>query len=102
MRYRDATHVDLGSFYARRPWLGKAYRFIGLAALVVAFATPNRGDCLGLLMGCLILLWLAAWYQIVGTLWRATIVGAILITAIRLTMLACPACATCPLTGVAS
>jgi hypothetical protein len=91
MRYRDAAHVDVGSFYARRPGPGKVYRMLGHAAVVTALLVPARGDCLGVLLLGLIVVWLAAWYQVVGTLWRSTLVAACLIAALRLTALVCPA-----------
>lgn len=87
MRFRDAAHVEVGSFYARRPWVGKTYRLLGHAFVVAAVLAPARGDCLGVLLGVTILVWLAAWYQVVGTLWRMSLVAAALICALRLTLL---------------
>jgi hypothetical protein len=86
MRYRDAAHVDVGSFYARKPELGHTYRLLGYAALVgVLWHQANDAMLERLLIG-LIILWLMAWYRVVGTLWRSSIVAATLLCATLLTM----------------
>lgn len=82
MRYRDAQHIDVGSFYARRPEVGRIVRLLGLIGVVCAVLLPTT--TLGWLLGGLILVWLGAWYLVVGTLWRSSMVAAILVTALRL------------------
>ncbi len=85
MRYRDAAHVDVGSFYARKPELGRFYRLLGYAALVaVVWHQANEAMLERLLIG-LVVLWLMAWYRVVGTLWRSSIVAATLLCAVLLT-----------------
>lgn len=87
MRYHDAAHVDTGSFFARRPIVGHWYRMLGYgAAVAAAFAPLERLPWLAL---AIILLWLAAWYQVVGTLWRSSLVAALVIVAVRLTHACC-------------
>ena len=86
MRYRDAAHVDTGPFYARRHVLGGWYRLLGHAGAVCAALAPPV--CLPWVLVALIVLWLAAWFQVVGTLWRAALVAGIAIAAVRLTVAA--------------
>jgi hypothetical protein len=94
MRYRDASHVDVGSFYSRSPAAGKVYRILGhggVAAVAVAAWRHDERLIVGLLLA-LILLWLAAWYQVVGTLWRSSIVAGIIGCAVFLAAERCHAC----------
>jgi len=94
MRYRDASHVDVSSFYARLPQIGKVYRLLGYAGIVAMLvAIGQRLDCLvtGLIV-VLVLIWLAAWYQIVGTLWRSALVASILTGALYLSCERCSQC----------
>lgn len=86
MRYADAPHVDVGSFYARNPGWGKLYRMLGYLGLVIAVlwaGSPQRITCLLVL---LILTWLMAWYQVVGALWRSSLVAACLFCALVLSL----------------
>jgi hypothetical protein len=85
MRYRDAKHVDLGSFYARESVHGKAFRFIGYAGVFMACWYHDQPDLLGRLMIALIIAWLMAWYRIVGALWRGPLVAAIFFCAVLVT-----------------
>lgn len=82
MRYRDAQHIDVGSFYARRPEIGRLFRLLGLLGVLCAVLLPPT--TLGWLLGGLILVWLGAWYLVVGTLWRSSVVAALLVAALRL------------------
>ena len=86
MLYRDASHVDVGGFYARNPGWGKLYRLLGYVGVLggVGASDPMR---LAQLLIVLVLLWLAAWYQVVGTLWRSSLVAACLLCATKLLML---------------
>lgn len=86
MRYRDAAHVDVGSFYSRKPELGKVYRLLGYAALVGVVWHHDQVGMLERLLIALIILWLMAWYRVVGTLWRSSTVAAALLCAVLLTM----------------
>jgi len=87
MRFADADHVDVSGFYARLPQAGRLYRLLGHLGVVLAVLLPAQPVVLGGLLGGLLLLWLVAWYHVVGTLWRATIVAACLVAALRLTLL---------------
>lgn len=84
MRFRDAAHVDLGSFYARRPELGRLYRFAGYGACVAAVWWAHDPARIGALLVVLLIAWLMAWKREVGALFRAPLVGAIAICAILL------------------
>ncbi len=85
MRFRDAEHVDHGSFYARRPGLGRIYRLAGYAACVgvLAYAADPRRIA-GLLV-FLLIAWVMAWKREVGALWRSSLVAAIVMCAAILT-----------------
>ena len=85
MRYRDAEHVDTGGFYARRPELGRVYRLFGYAGLALAWYHLEDPGMLACLLVVLILLWLLAWYRVVGALWRTSAVAGILLCAVALT-----------------
>jgi hypothetical protein len=86
MRYRDADHVDTGSFYARRAELGKLYRFLGYAGILMAWYRQAEPAKLAELLIVLVVVWLMAWYRVVGALWRSSVVGAILLCAVLLSM----------------
>jgi hypothetical protein len=86
MRYRDAPHVDVGSFYARLPHLGKMYRFLGYAAILGVFWHHNNAGMLERILIMLVAIWLMAWYRVVGTLWRSSVVSATLLCAFLLTL----------------
>ncbi len=100
MRYRDAAHVDVGGFYARRPELGKAYRLLGYVAIVFAALHHDDAETLARLLIALVVVWLFAWYRIVGALWRSSIVAAALLCAVLLSghrlHWQCPFCADAP------
>ena len=85
MRYRDAAHVDLGSFYSRLPERGAYFRLLGYGA--IALAVVYRGDerAIAALLVCLILAWLRAWQVVVGAAWRSSIVAAVVLCAVLLT-----------------
>ena len=88
MRYTDAAHVDVGSFYARNPASGKIYRLLGYLGLVLGMLWADEPcSVAGLLVG-LLLTWLIAWYQVVGTLWRSSLVAACLFCAVKLSLVA--------------
>lgn len=87
MRYRDAVHMDMGSFYAREPQFGRMYRLLGYFAIVIAAYFHNDPDILQRLLIALIVTWLMAWYRIVGALWRSSIVAAAVLCAFFLTRL---------------
>jgi hypothetical protein len=85
MRYRDAIHMDMGSFYARQPQLGKMYRFLGYAAIIGVVWHHQDVAMLERLLIMLVVLWLMAWYRIVGALWRSSIVSACVLCAFFIT-----------------
>ncbi|MBA3683642.1 MAG: hypothetical protein H0W72_00115 [Planctomycetes bacterium] len=86
MVYRDAPHVDVGSFYARNPCWGKIYRLLGYIGIAAAVALHDDADAIAKLLVVVVVVWLAAWYQIVGTLWRSSLVAAALLCAVTLTL----------------
>jgi hypothetical protein len=86
MRYRDADHVDLGSFYARLPARGKIFRFLGYVGVAVAVWYHDDPQALAALLVCLILAWLRAWQAVVGTAFRSSLVAAALVCAAFLTL----------------
>lgn len=91
MRYRDASHVDVGGFYARSPGAGKIYRIVGHVGAAAAAWCALHGDARGvtIVLGVMILCWLAAWWQIVGTLWRSSMVATLVGCAAWLTASRC-------------
>jgi hypothetical protein len=94
MRYRDAQHVDVGSFYARSARAGKLYRILGhcLVAAVAVAGWRHDTRMLTILLPVLVVVWLAAWFQVVGTLWRSSIVAGIVACAILLAAAHCESC----------
>lgn len=84
MRFRDAAHVDLGSFYARRPELGRLYRLAGYGACIAAVWWAHDIPRIGALLVVLLVAWLMAWKREVGALFRAPIVAAIAMCAVLL------------------
>lgn len=85
MRLADAAHVDLGSFYARRPGLGRVYRLTGYAACIAVLWWAHDIPRIGALMVMLLVAWLMAWKREVGALFRAPLVAAIAMCAVLLT-----------------
>ena len=100
MRYRDAVHVDLGSFYAREPQFGKMYRILGYFGIVIAAWYASDPEVLGKLFLALVVAWLMAWFRIVGALWRSSIVAACVLCAFLLTVAKVHALASGPVPGV--
>jgi hypothetical protein len=86
MRYGDAPHLDVGSFYARNPGWGKVYRQLGYLGLVLGVVWSGNPSRVAILLGALVLTWLVAWYQVVGTLWRSSLVAACLYCALVLSL----------------
>lgn len=86
MRFSDASHVDLGSFYARSPAYGRTYRWFGYGGIVLAMYWHGQPDMLARLLIALGVAWLLAWYRVVGALWRTSIVAAMLACAFGLTI----------------
>jgi hypothetical protein len=85
MRYYDAPHVDLGSFYARRPRQGRVYRLFGYAACVGVVAYAAEPARISILLVLLAVAWVMAWRREVGALWRSSLVAAIAMSAVILT-----------------
>jgi hypothetical protein len=94
MRYRDAAHVDVQGFYARNPTAGKWMRMAGYLGIVAAVAQRGDPTRLAAVLVIMIVLWLIAWYCVVGTLWRSSLVAAILVSALQITAARCPCCRT--------
>lgn len=82
MRYRDASHVDLGSFYARMPEYGGYCRWLGYLALAGAINFANVPNQINALLIACLAAWLVAWSRSVGALWRGPLVAAILACAL--------------------
>ncbi len=85
MRLADAAHVDLGSFYARRPGLGRIYRLAGYVACLGVLWWAHDPQRIGALLIVLLVAWLMAWKREVGTLFRSPLVAAIAMCAVLLT-----------------
>lgn len=85
MRMADAAHVDLGSFYARRPGLGRIYRLAGYGACIGVLWWAHQPDRIAALLVVLLIAWLMAWKREVGALFRAPLVAAIAMCAVLLT-----------------
>lgn len=85
MRYRDASHVDLGSFYARRPAQGRIYRLFGYAACIGVLVYAAEPAKIGILLVLLAVAWVMAWRREVGAVWRSSLVAAIIMCAVILT-----------------
>jgi hypothetical protein len=78
MSWRDGSHLDLRGFLTRRPLLGSWVRLLGHLAAALSVCCSLLAPWLlpWLLLG-LIILWLAAWRLVVGSLWRGSLVAAI-------------------------
>lgn len=85
MRYRDAAHVDLGSFHARLPWPGLFYLLLGLTGIGLASAWSGDQERIGALLVVGVVAWLRAWQNAVGNLWRVGLVGTCVACALILT-----------------
>lgn len=82
MRFRDAAHVDLGSFYARRPGLGRLYRLAGYGGCIAAVWWAHDITRISALIVVLLIAWLMAWKREIGALFRAPLIAAIAICAV--------------------
>jgi hypothetical protein len=89
MRYRDAKHLDLAGFHARRPSLGAFMRHVGhgLTAVVPVLVLYRQTTALVALLAAAVGWWMLAWWLTVGGAWRTAAVGAILVAAVGLTLL---------------
>jgi hypothetical protein len=86
MRFADAAHVDLKSFYARRPRLGRFYRFVGYLIIVLTVGWATSPEQQAVLLICALIAWVQAWYRAVGALWRSSLVAAALLAAALLSL----------------
>lgn len=84
MRLADAAHVDLGSFYARQPGLGRIYRLAGYAACLGVLWQAHSPRNVATILVVLLVAWLMAWKREVGAVFRAPLVAAILMCAVLL------------------
>ncbi len=86
MRYRDASHVDVGGFYARLPRQGAWFRQVGHLALAIEaiLIASHHVQCMACMLLAMCLVWLLAWFQVVGTLWRTSLVASVLVAAVYL------------------
>ncbi len=85
MRLADASHVDLGSFYARLPGLGRVYRLFGYAACIGVLWYAHDISRVSSLLVVLIIAGLMAWKREVGALFRAPLVASIAMCAVLIT-----------------
>ena len=85
MRLADAAHIDLGSFYARQPGLGRVYRLTGYLACLGVVWWAHAPHRIASLLVVLLIAWLMAWKREVGSLFRAPLVAAMLMCAVILT-----------------
>ena len=79
---------DLAPFLARRPHGGRGYRLAGYVGVAAVACYPDCGIVLTAVLIGGVLVWLAAWYQAVGALWRSALVAACLAAAVALTRIA--------------
>ena len=56
MRYADAAHLDVGSFYARNPCAGKTYRLLGYLGIIAGILARDEQRLAWCLL-VLVLLW---------------------------------------------
>lgn len=87
MRYVDATHVDRSGFHAREPRAGGLFRLAGYILLALAATSPWTDCPAGWLLIAALVLWLVAWYAQVGACWRASLVGAVVVTSLQVVLL---------------
>lgn len=86
MRFRDAAHLDTGPFYARLPEQGRVFRALGYLGVAMAIKFAVAGDVRSLwgLAIFLLVAWVYAWKRTVGTLWRSSLVAALVACAVIL------------------
>ncbi len=92
MRYANAPHIMEEAIYARRPLLGFICQLLGMVMLVLTIiapqACPKHADIsVAVFMGVTFFIWLIGWYLAVGSIWRSTLVCALLLQAVTLTWL---------------
>lgn len=89
MRYANAPHVDLRALLVRRSQVGRVYAAIGYVGIVVVLALGDRTPVVGWsILLSLVALWFIAWFQTVGSLWRAPLVAAVLIASMQVARVA--------------
>ena len=93
MRYANAPHILEAAIYARRPLLGFIFQLLGLLMMVLTIIAPRlcpeHGEMgIPIFMGITFFIWLIGWYLAVGSIWRSTLVCALLLQAVSLTWLA--------------
>jgi len=85
MRYADAAHIDTSDFAARRPAAGALAALAGELGLVASWwFGSERPAAQTVLLGCLLLCWLLAWWRECGALWRAPLSLAMLLVLLQL------------------
>ncbi|MCS6969690.1 MAG: hypothetical protein RMM29_02255 [Planctomycetota bacterium] len=84
MRFADAAHLDLASLRARRPELGQVYLAAGYGACLAALWWAHQPSRLAALLIVLAIAWAMAWRRAVGSLYRSTLVAAMLLCAVPL------------------
>jgi hypothetical protein len=85
MRFRDAVHLDTGPFYARLPEQGRIFRALGYLGVAMAIRSAGDPRALWGLVIFLLVAWVYAWKRTVGTLWRSSLVAALVACAVILT-----------------
>ncbi len=85
MRYRDAAHINLDSFYARKPQAGRWFRVRGYGLFAFTVAVCGHPDRVAVLLVIGLVVWILAWKSEVGALWRSALVAQILLAASILT-----------------
>lgn len=84
MRYTNADHVDYSGLHERRAQLGQVFAGLGALMIVLSICGPaylSAQWCLGITF----LLWLAAWYCIIGVFYRLPLSAAILLQLVIIT-----------------
>ncbi len=86
MKYENASHVDYSGLLGRRANIGLPLAILGALLIPVSICGRLYID-INILVVFTFLLWLLAWYLIVGTLYRLPITAAFLIQLIIVTCL---------------
>lgn len=91
-RYRDASHMNLGPFYSRRPIHGSILAIIGFvhAFAIMTSIFSCRFDEIGFNLVSAFVFWILGWYLCVGSLWRGPLAVAIFIALVALCSLQYP------------
>ena len=88
MRFFNASHVDYSGLHERRPELGK---FFLLVAAILLPLSLSGSDYIPIYVtfGMTFVVWLAAWYLIVGVFYRIPLSAALLLQLVMMSYDTC-------------